>query len=44
MVFEYLIFRKYRVVGKYANFKKSMSDMYAGLKVYDTIITIPSRI
>jgi hypothetical protein len=27
------------VVGKYVNLKKSISDMYAGLKVYDTIMT-----
>jgi hypothetical protein len=26
------------VVGKYVNLKKSISDMYTGLKVYDTII------
>jgi hypothetical protein len=32
------------VVGKYVNLKKSISDMYAGLQVYDTIITIHSRV
>jgi hypothetical protein len=32
------------VLGKYVNLKKSISDMYAGLKVYDTIMTIHSRI
>ena len=26
--------------GKYVDLKKSKPDMYAGLKVYDTIITI----
>jgi hypothetical protein len=30
--------------GRYVNLKKAISDMYAGLKVYDTIITIHSRI
>jgi hypothetical protein len=32
------------VVGRYVNLKRSISDMYAGLKVYDGIITIHSRI
>jgi hypothetical protein len=32
------------VVGKYVNLKKSISGMYVGLNVYDTFITIHSRI
>jgi hypothetical protein len=38
MAFKYVNFGKCRVVGKYVNLKKSVSDMYAGLKFYDTII------
>jgi hypothetical protein len=30
--------------GWHVNLKKSISDIYAGLKVYDTVITIHSRI